>query len=298
MIEDFRSLAVFDAVADAGSFSGAARRLKLSTSVVSHHVSKLEAKLGVTLFFRSTRSMSLTPEGRMIREAARRMVEAGSDAFDALADQSEQPVGTLRVTLPAFGVDSDIHNAMWAFARAHPMVTLTLNGSDRRVDLIREGFDLAIRLGRLSDSSLKSRKIGEFKRHLVASPAYLEQRAPIRTLDDLRVCDFISYSMLPDEIILVRGSETVSFVPENRHLEVDSIRLGKSAAKAGLGVQHLPLSDIGEDLATGALVEVLPGWRLPDLGTYVVWPDAGPQKKLTRRLIDFLVAAHTGDGAA
>ena len=173
MIEDYRGLAVFVAVVDAGSFSAAARRLKLSTSVVSHHVSKLEAKLGTPLFFRSTRSLSLTGEGHQILDAARRMVNAGEEAIDALADHIDQPVGALRITLPAFGDNSPVHKAIWQFAHNHPMVAISLHSSDYLADLVKDGFDLAIRLGTLSDSSLKNRRIGTFSRALVASPEYL-----------------------------------------------------------------------------------------------------------------------------
>lgn len=103
MIDDFKGLAVFVAVTESGSFSAAGRRLNLSTSVVSHHVSRLESKLGVSLFFRSTRALSLTSEGHKILDAAKRMVSAGSEAIDALAGEIDQPVGALRMTIPAFG---------------------------------------------------------------------------------------------------------------------------------------------------------------------------------------------------
>lgn len=291
MIEDYRGLAVFVAVAEAGSFSGAGRRLKLSTSVVSHHVSKLEAKLGVPLFFRSTRSLSLTSEGQSILESARRMVTAGEEALDALSDQSEQPVGALRISMPAFGDRSVVHQAIWQFAKAHPMVALSLNSSDRPVDLIRDGYDLAIRLGVLTDSSLKSRRIGSFQRLLVASSEYVASHAAIETLEDFVACDFISFAMLPDDITLTRHDEEVTVTPENIRLEVDSVAAGKAAVMAGLGVQNLPVSEIEDELASGALVEVLPEWKLPALGVYAVWPDTGAQKKLTRRMIDFLVEA-------
>lgn len=126
MSDNYRGLAVFVAVHNAGSFSAAGRRLKLSTSVVSHHISKLEERLGVALFFRSTRSLSLTSEGARILEAAQRMVSAGDEALDALSDHSEQPVGALRLTLPAFGLNSAIHQAIWNFAKLHPMVALSI----------------------------------------------------------------------------------------------------------------------------------------------------------------------------
>lgn len=289
MIDDYRSLAVFNAVADAGSFSAAARRLRLSTSVVSHHVSKLESKLGVTLLFRSTRSLSLTPEGNLILDAARRMVSAGEEAIDLLTDETDQPVGALRVTVPAFGLQDSFQQNLWQFAKTYTSVALTLNSSDRPIDLIQEGFDLAIRLGQLSDSSLKSRRIGDFRRALVAAPSYLATRSEIRSLDDLKTCEFISFSMLSDEITLTRMGETISFLPENIRIDVDSITAAKSAILLGLGMQKLPLSEVEAELANGTLVEVMPDWRPPVMGVFAVWPDSGPQKTLTRLLIDFLV---------
>ncbi|MEL6640449.1 MAG: LysR family transcriptional regulator [Pseudomonadota bacterium] len=291
MIDDYRGLAVFVAVVDAGSFSAAARRLKLSTSVVSHHVSKLETKLGTPLFVRSTRSLALTGEGSRIIDAARRMVLAGEEAIDTLAADTDQPFGTLRITLPAFGDASPLHQALWEFARTHPLVKLSINNSDKPVDLVKDGYDLAIRLGVLADSSLKSRRIGTFHRILAASVDYIAQKPPIRTFDELIKQDFVSVSILPRKIGLIRDGETLTFTPETYRIEVDTIAAAIAAVRAGLGIQHLPESEIKEDLATGRLVEVLPEWRLPELGVYAVWPDLGQHKQLTRRLLDFLLAS-------
>jgi len=294
MNDDFRGLAVFVAVHEAGSFSAAGRRLKLSTSVVSHHVSKLEKRLGVPLFFRSTRSLSLTGEGQKILEAARRMVMAGQEALDALAEDSEQLVGALRITLPAFGLNSDIHQAIWQFAKRNPMVALSIKSSDRMVDLVREGYDLAIRLGQLSDSALKSRRIAAFQRKLVASPAYLADAGPVRDLDDLITRNFILLDMTPDVVTLTRDREEVTVTPEHYRLEFDTVVAGKAAVLSGLGIMSLPLNEIEAELKDGTLVEVLPDWQLPVLGVFVVWPDGSQQKNLTRRLIDFLVDNQTG----
>ncbi len=289
MIEDYRGLAVFVVVADAGSFSQAGRQLKLSTSVVSHHINKLEEKLGVSLFFRSTRSLSLTPEGQTILNAARRMVAAGEEALDALADTSDQPVGALRVTTPAFGENSDVHQGLWSFAREHPFVAILLQSSDEQVDLVKDGFDVAIRLGRLKDSALKTRKIGEFHRMLVGTPEYLSSVPPIRTADDLQHCQYISVVMLPDQMTLVRGTETIEVEQENIRLEVNSVAGAVSAVKAHLGIQVLPVSEIEDEVKNGTLVHILPEWEPPIAGVYAVWPEIGTQKKLTRRFIDFLI---------
>ncbi|MEM8852233.1 MAG: LysR family transcriptional regulator [Pseudomonadota bacterium] len=291
MPEDFRGLAAFAAVAEAGSFSAAARRLKLSTSVVSHHVSKLEAKVGASLFFRSTRSLSLTAEGQKVLPAAQRMVASAQEALDLLTDEADQPVGSLRITMPSFGIDTPIHQAVWAFAKQYPMVTLSLSSTDRSIDLVRDGFDLAIRLGVLTDSSLKGRRIGTFHRAMVATPEYLAARGPLTDLDDLKACDFISLAMIPTLVTLQKDGEHISFEPDQVRLEVDSVAAAKAAVLAGLGVQRLPLSEVQDELDSGELVLALPDWHPPELGIYAVWPDSGAQKNLTRRLVDFLVAA-------
>lgn len=289
MIEDYRGLAVFVAVADTGSLTAAGKRLKLSTSVISHHLSRLEGRLGVTLFFRSTRSMSLTPEGHLALAPARRMVAAGEEALGVAGAGSAEPIGELRITMPAFGERSPLRQILWKFAVEHPRVILTLHSSDHPVDLVKEGFDLAIRLGRLADSSLKSRRVGDFQRVLVASPDYLTSRDPIETPEDLSTHRFIAISDFPDEMILQSDDESVSLTARRVQVEVNSVTSAKSAVIAGLGIRQLPLSDIEDELASGDLVRVLPEWSLPLLGIYAVWPDAGPQKALTRRLIEFFL---------
>lgn len=294
MIDDYRGLAVFVAVADAGSFSAAGRRLKLSTPTVSHHVSKLEKRMGVSLFFRSTRSLSLTSEGQRILGEAKRMVNSGETALDLVSDTNEQPVGSLRITLPAFGEQNPIHKAIWEFALQYPMVAISLQSSGKQIDLVKGGFDLAIRLGALRDSSLKSRKLGEFRRVIVASPQYLSSLGRPITISNLADCTFVSLAMLRDEITLYRDYEQATIKPENAQVEVDAAMTAKGAVIAGLGLRALPVSEIEAELNTGELIQVLPEWRLASINIYAVWPDIGQQKKLTRRMIDFLVSKQLG----
>jgi len=293
MIDDYRSLAVFVAIADTGSLSAAGRRLKLSTSVISHHLSRLEERQGVTLFFRSTRSMSLTPEGQIALDPARRMVTAGEEALDAIHAGNDEPVGTLRVAMPAFGEQGRLHAALWEFAKLHPMVAISLHCSDTPTDLVKDGFDLAIRLGTLRSSSLKSRRIADFRRLLVASPDYLAERASIKSPDDLAEHDFIAVTQIPSLMTLEQGGVSMQLDPTNSRVEVNTVTAAKAAVLAGLGIWHVPLGEIEHDLAKGRLVHILPEWELPKLGTYAVWPDIGPQKALTRRLIDHFLAHRT-----
>ena len=293
MIDDYRSLAVFVAIADTGSFSAAGRRLKLSTSVISHHLSRLEERQSVTLFFRSTRSMSLTPEGQIALDPARRMVKAGEEALDAIHAGNDEPVGTLRIAMPAFGEQGRLHAALWDFAKLHPMVGISLHCSDTPTDLVKDGFDLAIRLGTLRSSSLKSRRIADFKRWLVASPDYLAGRPAIRSPDDLVENDFIAVTQIPSLMTLERNEVSVQFDPINTRVEVNTVTAAKASVLAGLGIWHVPLGEIENDLAQERLVRILPDWNLPDLGIYAVWPDIGPQKALTRRLIDHFLEHRT-----
>ncbi len=293
MIDDYRSLAVFVAIADTGSLSAAGRRLKLSTSVISHHLSRLEERQGATLFFRSTRSMSLTPEGQVALDPARRMVTAGEEALDAINAGNEEPVGALHVAMPAFGEQGRLHDALWDFAKLHPMVAISLHCSDTPTDLVKDGFDLAIRLGTLRSSSLKSRRIANFERWLVASPDYLTGRAPIQSPDDLAENDFIAVPHIPSVMTLECDGQSILFDPLNFRVEVNTVTAAKAAVLAGLGIWHVPLGEIEQDLAQGRLVRVLPDWSLPMLGIYAVWPDIGPQKALTRRLIDHFIENRT-----
>jgi len=291
MIDDLRALAIFAKVAEAGSFSAAGRALRLSTSVVSHHVKALETRHGVTLFHRSTRALSLTSDGQRLLEAARRMVDAAEDGFNAIADISAEPAGALRITVPAFLKNSPQENAIWQFARRYPHVAVTLNGSDKQINLVAEGYDLAIRLGSMAESTLRSRKIGTFERFLVAAPSYLETIDKPMTPQDLARCDFVALDMLPDKFTLVRGKKEVTVLPEHSRVLVNSISGARSAVLAGLGLQKLPSSEIGEDLAKGRLVRVLPDWSLPTLNIHAVWPASSRRSSLVNLLLEFILEA-------
>ncbi len=289
MIDDLRALAIFAKVAEAGSFSAAGRSLRLSTSVVSHHVKALETRHGVSLFHRSTRSLSLTNEGQRLLTAANRMVEAAEEGFDAIAQASTDPAGTLRISAPAFLMNSPQVDALWQFARRYPGVSVTLCSSDEQINLVAEGFDMAIRLGAMTDSTLKSRKIGTFERVLVAAPAYLETVGTLSSPADLARCNFVLLDMLPERFCLVRAEEQVTVQPEQSRLLVNSISGARSALLAGLGIQKMPLSEVGADLASGKLVEVLPDWSLATSNIYVVWPESSRRGTLVGLFLEALL---------
>ena len=163
-------MVVFAKTVETGSFRGAARALGLSPSVVSHHVAQLEAGLDVALLYRSTRRLTLTEPGRKFFAAAREMVAAAERGLELVAVNSENPSGHLSVAVPAALLSETLFDDLAGFAAAFPQVALTMHFSDTQVDLIREGIDVAIRAGTLKDSALKSKKLFEFPRQLVASP--------------------------------------------------------------------------------------------------------------------------------
>ncbi len=298
MIDELRSMAIFATVVETGSFSAAGRRLHLGTSVVSYHVSELEKRLGVTLLYRSTRALSMTHEGERLLEAAQRMISAAADGLDTIADLSAEPSGALHLTAPAFLQNSPYEAAIWSFAERYNNVAITLRSSDKVDDIIGEGWDLAIRIGRLKDSALKARRLGDFERRLVASPAYLASVETIKTPKDLQHRGFVSIEMVPDtETMSYKDKQqTVSY--DQIRIRVDTVRAARSAVLAGLGLQSLPLSEIADDLQQGRLVHVLPNWSLEKLGVFAVWPETGPRSALTRRLLEHIKNSISADKAS
>ena len=290
MIDDLRAMAIFATVAETGSFSAAGRQLRLATSGISQHVTKLEDRLGVTLFYRSTRSLSLTSDGKRLLEHALRMMAAAEDGLNSIADISQEPAGALTVTLPAFMAESTYEQAIWDFVSRHQSVAMTIKYLDRNFDLVAEGIDLALRMGDLPDSSLRSRRLGSFGRKLVCAPSYRDRLSRTATPDDLKGADFVAMEGLVDQINLHKdGEEKVLHANRGRVL-VDNFAALRSALCAGLGVQRLPATVADPDLKSGILVELLPDWKIPDLGTYGVWPDTSRRSSLTRLLIDHIVA--------
>ena len=291
MIDQLRSIAIFAKVAEEGSFSGAARDLRISTSVVSQHVSKLERDLGVTLLYRTTRAISLTHEGQTLLLSAKEMIDSVQRGLNDIRFSKAEPAGSLKVTMPGFVRRSKFESALWSFARKYRSVAITLSSGDKPLDLIREGYDLALRLGEMRDSTLRSKKIGEFERKLVASPSYLAKVGTPTGVRDLQQFDFISMKNLPEKIELWKDEKKEVLKDLNSRIFVDSVANARSAVIGGMGIQRLPVSEIANDLREGTLVEVLPDWSLKALPIYVVWPGNSVKSDLRQLLIDWIMDA-------
>ncbi len=288
MIDELRALAIFAKVTECGSFRAAANLLKLSPSVVSHHVAQLEERLGVALLYRSTRRLSLTYEGEKLFAQARAMLLAAEKGLNSIAHQASEPSGKLNLTVPALLTKSTLVKDIAAFAKDFPKVELSISFSDLQQDVIREGIDLAIRIGNLKDSALKSKKLFQMQRKLVVAPAYMTGRNVARRPQDLNQWDWIGLKMRPNTKALINQegkTVLIEFVPR---VVVDSVDGVCQLAIAGLGLATPPAFLVAEDIRHGYLVEPLPSWQADSLPVYAVWPSNVTKESLTFRLRTFL----------
>jgi DNA-binding transcriptional LysR family regulator len=264
-LTDLNSLIVFAQVVEANSFSEAARRLKMPTSTVSRRIAELEDQLGVRLLERSTRSLRLTDVGSEVLEHAQRSAEL-SEAISNIASNHQLKVsGTLRLSAPPSISDSLLAPLVGAFQASYPDVRIQIFITERIVDQIAEGVDLAFRVGELEDSSLVARRILTYRHQLVASPAYLKQCKPPKTPQDLLSHRLLAFSFWRPENhwnfthATRREKITLTFQP---YLSINEYAGLASALLAGTGIGELPPIVQPELLREGRLVEVMPRWRL------------------------------------
>jgi DNA-binding transcriptional LysR family regulator len=288
-------LAVFAAVAETQGFSSAARRLGVSKAMVSVAVARLESRLGVRLLQRTTRRISLTEAGAAALPHAQRSLLAARDAEEAATRAAVSPRGVLRINAPmSFGL-LHVAPALGAFAREYAEIRVDLVLDDRVLDLIDGGFDLALRIGDLPDSSLVAQKLGRARSVIVAHPDYLAHAGAPRTPAELAEHASLVYSLSPtgSRWTLTRGKrrEVVDVRPR---LQANSSLALREALLAGVGLARIPSFVVYEDLAAGRLVRVLPRWELPRLGIFAVTTAREYLPRKTRAFVDFL-RARIGD---
>lgn len=295
MIEHLKSIAIFARVVDQGTFRGAAQSLGLSPSRISEIVTELENYLGTTLLYRTTRKISLTNEGRVFYARAVDMVRSAESGLNELNALSLEPVGALKISIPAFLSSSKLLTAMGEFARLHPHVALTISSTDVPVDLLEDGFDLSIRVGWLSDSSMISRRLGHLYRVLVSGAAYAASRPAPNHPNDLESWDWISYAQRSDAIAFMNSEKEVVRVAGQNQIQVDNIEALQHLIGQNLGIAVVPKFIVEERLASGSLVELIPQWRLKPLGVFAVWPDQARRENLTVLFARFLAENFKGD---
>lgn len=289
MIDYLKHMAVFARVVDEGSFRGAATALGLSPSRVSETVSDLEAHLGVTLLNRTTRKIALTHEGRPFHARVKEMLQSAETGIDELNTLSDGPVGSLRISLPAFFVTGPISTAVAEFTKLHPNVAISANYTDSPVGLIDSGYDLNIRVGWLDDSSMMARKLGEGQRYLVSGAEYARQRETPKHPTDLESWNWIRFKHRSDTTNFADANGATEKVTGNAQIEVDSVEALYHMALQDVGVTVLPSFLAERGIEAGKLVRLLPHWSLRPLGIYAVWPNSKRRENLTLLFVRFLV---------
>lgn len=288
-MDRFLEMQTFGAVVDAGSFVKAADALGMSKAAVSRHVGDLEARLGVRLLQRTTRRLSLTGEGQVFHARSKELLAGLDEAEAEITSRSGAASGRLRINAPVtFGIR---HLApLWGVFRArYPQVTLDVTLADRVVDLVEEGYDLAIRIATLPSSTLISKRLATTRMVLCASPDYLKARGAPRQPAELAAHAVISYSYWStgDEWHFDGPQGHVS-VKTRPCMHTNSGDTCRAAALAHQGVILQPTFLVGDDLAAGTLVELMPEFRSLELGIYAIYPTRKHVSPKVRALVDFL----------
>ncbi|MFN7134245.1 MAG: LysR substrate-binding domain-containing protein [Myxococcales bacterium] len=268
---DLNELLVFARVVQAGSFTGAARVLRMPKSTVSRKVTALEERVGAQLLQRTTRKLALTDVGSAFYEHCARIVAEIEQAERAVSHAQSAPRGRLRVTTPL--TFSYIGPLVATFAERHPQVDVEIVCTDRKVDLLDEGFDLAIRAGPLDDSTLVARRVGTIERLVVAAPRYLKAHGVPRAPNELEqhVCLQFGAGRERDRWVLHAGGRTAE-VPIRPRLSINEPDLLRAVTVAGAGVALLPDIHCAADLEAGRLTRLLEGWSSSPTPVHALYP--------------------------
>src|SRR6188508_1180025 len=272
MADGLQEITVFARIVGTGSLSAAARDLRMSPALVSRRLAALEARLGVRLINRTTRSLHLTDEGAAYYETCTRLLAEIEEADAAVSAGRADPRGILRVALPASFGNQHVAPLVPRFVARYPDVQLALSLSDRNVNVVEEGFDLAVRIADLADSSLAARKLAPNKRVVCASPAYLARHGTPRTPADLtrHHCVATDFTMNWD----YRGPDgKPGSVRVSGRYACDNWEVLREWALAGLGIALKSTWDVRRHLSSGSLVSLLPGYSFDsDVAIYAVYP--------------------------
>ncbi len=291
--DPLEGMSVFAAVVDAESFTGAARQLRVSKGAVSQQIQKLEDRLGVRLLNRTTRRLSLTDEGRTYYEHCRRILDEARDAVDALDNLGAAPRGVLRINAPmSFGI-LHLGPAVADFMKAYPEIEIDMSLNDRQIDVVEEGFDMAIRIARLPDSSLIARRLAPCRRVVMASPGYWDRRGRPAHPNDLKNHDALIYDYLPEPNTWTfkepgTGPEGRFSVTIAGRYRANNGEVLLTAAKRGLGVDFAPTFFCCGELQSGELETVLSEYEDDPISVYAVYPHRRHLSPRVRAFVDFL----------
>ncbi|WP_108811863.1 LysR substrate-binding domain-containing protein [Sphingorhabdus sp. Alg231-15] len=291
----YEEIETFVRVVEAGSITGAAEQLHIAKSAVSRRLKELETRLGVQLMQRTTRKLSLTDTGEALYQRSISLLADWAETESATINAQTALAGIVRVAAPlSFGV-AHLGPAILDFMKVHPDVEFDINFSDRKMDLVADGMDLAIRIGDLPDSSLIARKIASITMVAAASRSYLEQHGYPETPDDLKNLKELRYGYRRTPSWKYRAPDQsegqVEMAPRLLATNGDFLR---DAAVAGEGVIIEPRFIVYEHLEAGSLVEILPDYEWPKLTAYAVYPPTRHLSARVRTFVDFLVERYRG----
>ncbi len=289
MMIDLNDMLLFAQVVDSGSFTAAARELGMPKSTLSRRISNLETQLDSRLLHRTTRSLRLTDIGTEFYDHCVRVVNEAKEAERLINLNLDEPRGLLRVTGPTDWGNNYIGTIVSEYLQHYPEVQLELMLTNRFVDLVAEGFDLALRAGHLEDSSMIARRLGESRMLLCAAPAYLEQHGTPQNPEQLREHICLAYPGGDGRTTLqFSSSNSLSQVEIKGRLVANSVTTLRDAAIAGLGITTLPSSLCRDALDRGLLLPIMQEWQLPEDGVYAVYPSPRHLTLKVRSFIDFI----------
>jgi len=290
MIDQLRTMAIFQMVAELGSFRAAAKNLKLSPSVVSHHITQLEVQLGTPLLYRSTRRMSLTEAGTELLAASQRMTSAAQEGLAAINRRTAQPVGKLSITLNTASANPPFCDFYTGFAKAYPKIQLSLHITDHTVPLEGSAFDLAIR-GRvdgLDDSAYKATKIAEITFGIFAAPEYVATHPPVRSFSDLADWDRIEAPPIPWKTFAnMIGAQAPNRAPRIA-MSCDNFEMGRQFMLQGLGFMIEATAVMMNDVKAGRLVQIQPSQQLRPLEVFAIFPANSPADSPARLFVEYM----------
>ena len=270
-MHDINDMLFFAAVVKARSFSEAARRLVVSKSRMSKAIARLETELGVRLLHRSTRSLSLTEIGEAYFEHCERILEELAQANMTVSRLQQEPRGKLRISAPVAFSTMHVASALPDFMMQYPDLTVDLTLNDRFVDLIEEGYDLALRITSVPGQNLVARQLAPIRRKICASPAYLARAGMPLLPTDLIQHNCLDYTFLNTQGLWhLKNADGIVAIPVSGSLRINDDEALSQAVLGGLGLALLPTFIVGRDLQAGRLVEVLPGYVSTEFFIYAV----------------------------
>ncbi|HTO31476.1 MAG TPA: LysR family transcriptional regulator [Pararhizobium sp.] len=277
-------------VVDAEGFSAAARRVGRSKALLSKYVRELEDDLGALLLNRTTRQFSLTEAGHTYYRTASEILKEIDNLADLVRASNSDLKGRLRISAPRTFVDAEIGQSLIDFGKAHPELSLEIVSDDRFVDLVEEGFDVAIRITKLEDSTLIARKLDDFQIKICASPEFLKKNGPISHPSELsrHACIIDTNGRSYSNWRFVEADGTGFSVPVGGPMEVNSPLAAIRAAESGIGISGVPEFIARPKIASGALISILEDFLPKDRGIYAIYPHRRYLPTKVRTLVDFL----------